>query len=187
MNTDAIYASAKNVTELKRQLAVVVAKREAMSSEAATLQMEIDAARKTVKAAYEKDMRGTAAPDELYRAQALCDVLQERVGELARQGAAAVGVINKVSLEVMVAEAELKRRRNELGGYLCASIAMELASDKKLRARLLEALGVSQYQLGNGIIWSALLEELFPAPTDQELDQALDLAVKKYDLPSLVV
>lgn len=186
MHTD-IYAAVKAVTELRRQLAVVVAKREAMSTEADTLRMEINAAREAVKVAYEKDLRGTAAPDELYRAQALCDVLQERVGELARQGVASVGLINKVSFEVMDAEARLKRLRNELGRYLCASIAEELAGDKKLRAKLIEAFGVSRYQLGGWIAWSALLEELFPAPTDQEFDQALDLAVKKYDLPSLVV
>lgn len=185
--TSELKTKQQELRELRRQQVTVDKKTADVAAELDSLRPQINAAEKHLKDAEAHAFREIAAPGEVANARSALDSLLQRGRELAGQQALAKGVIHTLDSERMVKDHEVKRARDEFCNKAFDAIATEIASDRKLRARVLEAYSLTAFQArGSRVIWSGILEALITEPDDDEISLSIAATVKKYDLPSEV-
>lgn len=171
--------------ELHHQSSTVTENAASAAAELDSLRPRIDAAEKLIKEAEARAIRDIAAPGEVANARSALDALLQRGRELAGLQAAAVRAIRSLDRERMVKQSEVTSARNAYCNQAFDAIAAEIATDRKLRARVLEAYSLTAFQADGGLVrWTGILESLIGAPTDDEIPPAMAAAAKKYGFAS---
>ncbi|MEJ1958366.1 MAG: hypothetical protein WDM70_02005 [Nitrosomonadales bacterium] len=134
-------------------------------------------------------MRGIALAEELKEADILSEKLfaQAALDELRGDERICRDELSRLQNELTIARAAVSAALENLCSGIAEQMEKTLTEDKKLRATLVNIFAAYHATfdrnlggtIGGKVVWTGVLEELFPLPTEAELETAYDLFISQ--------